>query len=311
MTISKNQPSVIFMGTPPFAVTALRALMKHGIMVKAVYTQPARASGRGQKLTPSPVAVEAGVNGLPIETPLNFKNQADIERLRAWGADVGVVAAYGLLLPQAVLDSFRLGCINIHASLLPRWRGAAPIERALLAGDADTGICIMQMDRGLDTGAVLARASCPITPTTTRGLLLPQLADMGADLLMDVLPKLPLLGEPQPENGVAYAAKITKEDRRIDWRQEAANIERQIRAFSPQPAAYCLWQGEPFKILSADIVSANHALSQPVGTVIDMDKVICGGSTLLQICAIKPAGKKDMFFADFMRGLANKEVMFD
>ncbi|MEY2633043.1 MAG: hypothetical protein RIR00_1697, partial [Pseudomonadota bacterium] len=258
---------VIFAGTPDFAAAALRALAAAGHEIPLVLTQPDRPAGRGMNLQASPVKKLALELGLPVFQPRTLRDAETQATLADIAADVMVVAAYGLILPQAVLDQPRFGCINIHASLLPRWRGAAPIHRAIEAGDAETGVCIMQMEAGLDTGPVLARAATPITPDDTCGLLHDRLAALGAGLIAETLPRLPLPAETQPEAGVTYAHKIDKAEAQLDWRRPAVELERQIRTFNPFPGAQAslagvgikLWQasaladqGEPGEVLAVE-----------------------------------------------------------
>jgi methionyl-tRNA formyltransferase len=244
---------VAFAGTPEFALPALRALhARHDIV--GVLTPPDRPSGRGRQLTPSVVKSLALELQLPIAQPATLKDGAAVAQLHAWNPDVLVVVAYGLLLPPAVLELPRRGCLNIHASLLPRWRGAAPIERAILAGDAQTGITIMQMDRGLDTGPMLLQRPLPISGTDTGGTLTQRLADCGADALLEALSGLErgdLTPRPQPGEGVSYAAKLSKADARIDWARSAAEIARQVRALNPRPMAETQSAGEQLRVISA------------------------------------------------------------
>jgi methionyl-tRNA formyltransferase len=225
---------VIFAGTPEFAARALEAIAAAGNDVPLVLTQPDRPAGRGMAMQPSAVKKAALARGLEVFQPPTLRDEASRARIAAVGADVMVVAAYGLILPQAVLDLPRFGCINIHASLLPRWRGAAPIQRALLAGDTETGVCIMQMEAGLDTGPVLMREALPIAPDDSTGSLHDRLADLGARLAVAALSGLPLPAQPQPAEGVTYAHKIEKAESLIDWSRPAADIDRQVRAFSPR-----------------------------------------------------------------------------
>ena len=248
---------IVFMGTPDFAVPALRALVGAGHEVVAVYTQPPRPARRGKQLTRSAVHATADALGLPVLAPTDFKDAADREIFAAHGADVAVVAAYGLILPQAVLDAPRLGCINIHASLLPRWRGAAPIQRAILAGDAETGITIMRMERGLDTGPMLLAEATPIDAKTA-GSLTSELAAMGARLVIEAI-ATPRAAVPQPDDGVTYAHKIDKAEAAIDFGEDAGSVERQIRAFNPVPGAFLVLGGERIRILAADVVEAAEA----------------------------------------------------
>ena len=287
---------VIFMGTPDFSVPALRAIASDHEVV-AVYSQPPRAAGRGQKPRPSPVQAAAEVLSLPVRTPEHLRDPQAQADFAALCADVAVVVAYGLILPQPVLDAPRLGCLNIHASLLPRWRGAAPIHRAILAGDDETGVAIMQMEAGLDTGPVLATRRTPIVADETTADLHDRLAVIGADLIADVLPRLPLPATAQPDQGVTYAAKIDKAEARIDWTRPADEIDRQIRGLSPFPGAWCDIDGERVKLLRSRVVPGG---GQP-GTVLPSFTVACGIGAV-QITLAQRAGKRPMAAADLLRG---------
>ncbi|WP_108501872.1 methionyl-tRNA formyltransferase [Paracoccus indicus] len=287
---------VIFMGTPDFSVPALRAIAdRHDVV--AVYTQPPRAAGRGQKPRLSPVHQAALDLGLDVLHPEKLRDPADQDRFAAHHADVAVVVAYGLILPQAVLDAPRLGCVNIHASLLPRWRGAAPIHRAILAGDEASGVAIMQMEAGLDTGPVLAETRTPIGPQDTTADLHDRLSRMGADLIVDVLDRLPLTAPPQPEDGVTYAAKIEKSEARIDWSQPAAQIDRQIRGLSPFPGAWCDIEGERVKLLRSRLA---QGAGEP-GQVLPGFTIACGEGAI-QVLTAQRSGKKPMAADDLLRG---------
>ncbi len=245
---------VIFMGTPDFAVPALIALAEAGHEVIAAYTQPPRPAGRGKQLQPSPVQREAEARGIPVRHPVSLKHAVEQAAFAALGADIAVVAAYGLILPQPILDAPRHGCLNIHGSLLPRWRGAAPIQRAILAGDEETGVGIMRMERGLDTGAVLAEARTPIGRKSA-GELTEELAQMGARLMVAVLSDLSAYPEtPQPEEGVTYASKVDKAESRLDFEQSAEQVERQVRAFAPAPGAFFELEGERYRVLAAEVI---------------------------------------------------------
>jgi len=236
---------LIFMGTPAFAVPALEALHAAGHEIVRVLTRPPRPAGRGQRPRPSPVAARAEALGLTVATPASLKPPGEAEALAALGAEVAVVVAYGLILPPAVLAAPARGCLNIHASLLPRWRGAAPIQRAIMAGDTETGVSIMAMEAGLDTGPVLLREAAPIGPRDTAGAVEGRLAEVGARLIVEALARLDGLGpEPQPEAGVTYAAKIDKAEARVDWGRPAAEVDRLIRGLSPFPGAWCEIAGE-------------------------------------------------------------------
>ena len=289
---------VIFMGTPDFSVPALRAIAaRHDVV--AVYSQPPRAAGRGQKPRPSPVALAAQDLGIPVRTPARLRDPQDQADFAALDADVAVVVAYGLILPQPVLDAPRLGCLNIHASILPRWRGAAPIHRAILAGDAETGVAIMQMEAGLDTGPVLALTRTPIEADDTTASLHDRLSTMGADLICDVLDRLPLPAVPQPQEGVTYAAKIDKAEARIDWTLPAEQVDRQIRGLSPFPGAWCMIGDERVKLLASTVVPGQ---GDP-GTVLPDFTIVCG-SGAVRITLAQRAGKRPMTPADLLRGWA-------
>ncbi|WP_423207341.1 methionyl-tRNA formyltransferase [Paracoccus yeei] len=288
---------VIFMGTPDFSVPALRAIAaRHD--VAAVYSQPPRAAGRGQKPRPSPVHRAAETLGIPVRTPERLKSPEEQAAFAALGADVAVVVAYGLILPQPVLDAPRLGCLNIHASLLPRWRGAAPIHRAIMAGDAETGVAIMQMQAGLDTGPVLAEARTPIGPEDTTADLHDRLAEMGAALIGDVLDRLPLPAAPQPSEGVTYAQKIDKAEARIDWALPAQQVDRQIRGLSPFPGAWCMLGGERIKLLRSRLAAGAGA----PGTVLQGFTIACGTGAV-EVLEAQREGKRPMPAAEVLRGL--------
>ncbi|MFB2594288.1 methionyl-tRNA formyltransferase [Paracoccus sp. p4-l81] len=287
---------IVFMGTPDFSVPALRALAaRHDVV--CVYTQPPRPAGRGQKDRPTPVHATAAALGIEVRHPRSLRDvqvQADFAAL---GADVAVVVAYGLILPQPVLDAPRFGCLNIHASLLPRWRGAAPIHRAVLAGDAETGVAIMQMEAGLDTGPVLLEARTPIGPTDTTADLHDRLAAMGADLIVQAVDGLPLPATPQPDGGVTYAAKIDKAEARIDWTQPATAVARQINALSPFPGAWGLAGLERIKFLRARAVPGQGAAGAHLGGL-----VIACGEGAVQIIEAQREGKRPMAADDLLRG---------
>ena len=289
---------VIFMGTPDFSVPALRTIAARHEVV-AVYSQPPRAAGRGQKPRPSAVQRAAEELGLPVRVPERLKSSEDQAEFAALGADVAVVVAYGLILPQAVLDAPRLGCLNIHASLLPRWRGAAPIHRAIMAGDAETGVAIMQMEAGLDTGPVLAEARTPIGPEDTTADLHDRLAGMGAGLVVDVLGRLPLSAVPQVAAGVTYASKIDKAEARIDWTRPAAEVDRLIRGLSPFPGAWCLIGDERVKLLRSRLVGGQGAPGQVLSGFV----VACGEGAI-EVLDAQREGKRPMPAAEILRGLA-------
>ena len=290
---------IIFMGTPEFAVPTLSALAAAGHELCAVYAQPPRRAGRGKALTPSPVQKAAEALGVPVRTPLTLRDPAAQAAFAALGADVAVVAAYGLILPKPVLAAPRHGCLNVHGSLLPRWRGAAPIQRAILAGDAVTGVGIMQMEAGLDTGPVRLEEATEIGSKTS-GELSAELAALGARLMVQVLGDLP--GHPpvpQAEAGVTYAAKIDKAEARIDWRQSASQIERQIRAFNPAPGAWFEHGGERLKLLAGEVVARHGA----PGTVLDdVLTIACGLGSALRPRLIQRAGRAPMAPAELLRG---------
>ncbi len=292
---------VIFMGTPEFSVPALRAIAAVHEVV-AVYTQPPRAAGRGQKPRSSPVQVVAEELGLPVRSPLRLGGVEEQEAFAALEADVAVVVAYGLILPQPVLDAPRLGCVNIHASLLPRWRGAAPIHRAVMAGDAGTGVAIMQMEAGLDTGPVLAEARVEIGAGETTGDLHDRLAGMGAALIVDVLGRLPLPALVQAEAGVTYAAKIDKAEARIDWSLPAEVVDRQIRGLSPFPGAWCEIGGERVKLLRSRLVDGRGAPGEVLGGF-----VIACGADAIEVLEAQRAGRKPMAAGELLKGWALPE----
>lgn len=292
---------IIFMGSPVFSVPTLQALHKdHNIV--GVYAQPPRPAGRGKKLVLTPVHQTANELGLPVYTPVNFKNNEDINTFIKLKADIAVVVAYGLILPEEILTAPRLGCLNIHASLLPRWRGAAPIHRAVMAGDTKTGVCIMKMDRGLDTGPVYTRREISIDPMqTTTPVLHDHLSTAGADLILETIASLAHL-EPvvQSTHGVTYARKITKDEACIDWTQSATHVDRQIRALGPFPGAWTLFNGKRLKILEARLGSDTFAGDS--GTVLNNSFAIGCGKGVLQPVLVQLAGKNIMSVEAFLRG---------
>ncbi len=292
---------VIFMGTPDFAVPALEALVAAGHEVACVYTQPPRPGGRrGKELTPTPVHRKAAELGIPVRHPASLKGAEEQAAFAALGADVAIVTAYGLILPQAVLDAPRQGCLNIHASLLPRWRGAAPIQRAILAGDEETGVDIMRMEAGLDTGPVLLEGRTPIGGKTA-GALTEELAQIGARLIVEVLADLSAYPERvQPEDGVTYARKIDKAETRIDFSQTARQAERQIRAFAPAPGAWFEFQGERCKVLAAELAQGCGA---PGEVLDDALTIACAGGAI-RPTLVQRAGRPAMATADLLRGWA-------
>jgi len=294
-----------FAGTPAFAEQALQAILGAGFEVVVVLTQPDRPSGRGMQLTPSPVKQLAQAHQIPVEQPVSLRPEAAQARVRHYQLDVLVVVAYGLILPQAVLDMPRYGCLNIHASLLPRWRGAAPIHRAIEAGDHETGVCIMQMDAGLDTGGVIDTARLPIEPTDTTALLHDRLAVLGAERIVAVLRQLAsgaaLTARPQAETGVTYAHKLEKQESLLQLTQSAETLDRQIRAYNPFPGAVVQVGGQPIKIWRAHCVAAEGA----PGSVIAADAagiVVACGSGALCLEVLQAPGGKRLAAADFLRG---------
>mgnify|MGYP002714373619 FL=1 len=287
---------VVFMGTPAFSVPALQAIAAAHEVV-AVYSQPPRAAGRGQKPRPSPVQQAAEVLGIPVRVPGRLRAPEDQAAFADLRADVAVVVAYGLILPQPVLDAPRVGCLNIHASLLPRWRGAAPIHRAVMAGDAETGVAIMQMEAGLDTGPVLAEARTAIGAEETTADLHDRLAAMGADLVVDVLDRLPLPAVPQAAEGVTYAAKIDKAEARVDWTRPAAEVDRLIRGLSPFPGAWCEIAGERVKLLRSRVVEGQGV----PGQVLAGFTVACGDGAV-EVLEAQRSGKKPMTTDELLRG---------
>ena len=290
---------VIFMGTPDFSVPVLQALVDAGHEIAAVYCQPPRPAGRGKKDRPSPVQLRAEALGLDVRYPVTLKSVDAQAEFAAFNADVAVVVAYGLILPQAILDAPRLGCLNIHASLLPRWRGAAPIHRAIMAGDAQTGVCIMQMDAGLDTGPVLLREVTDIARDETTGGLHDRLSAMGASLVVTALDQLQnLTATAQPQGGVTYAAKIDKAEARVDWTQSAAVVDQLIRGLSPFPGAWCEVSGERLKLLGSRVVDG---VGQP-GEVLDGFVIACGQGAV-EVTQAQRSGKKAMAAADVLKGL--------
>lgn len=292
---------VVFAGTPEFAACALRSIVDAGHEVVLVLTQPDRPSGRGMALRASPVKESALALGIPVFQPSTLKDAGAQERVCEAGADVMVVAAYGLILPQAVLDMPRFGGINIHASLLPRWRGAAPIQRAILAGDTETGVCIMQMEAGLDTGPVLLSRALPIGDDDTAGSLHDKLAGLGARLIVEALAKLPLPPCVQSASGVTYAAKIEKQEAPLDWRLPAVQLARQVRAFNPFPGATAVVGDCPIKIWQAEPVAA----SGTPGTLITADKrglVVACGDGALRLTELQKAGGKRLTAYQFLTG---------
>jgi methionyl-tRNA formyltransferase len=291
------------MGTPDFAVPTLKALAAAGHEIAAVYCQPPRPAGRGQKPRPAPVQAYAEAQGWLVRTPASLKSseaQADFASLNL---DVAVVVAYGLILPPAILGAPRLGCVNVHASLLPRWRGAAPIQRAILAGDGETGVTLMQMEAGLDTGPMILQRALPIAQDSSAEALHDSLAALGAELINDALAGLDsgrLTAMPQPEAGVTYAAKLDKAEGRLDWHESAAELDRRVRAFTPWPGAFFEVQGERIKVLAAEPLPEG---GEP-GTVLDDKATVACGSGALHLKKLQRAGKAPMATEAFLRGFA-------
>ena len=298
---------VIFAGTPDFAASALAALIEAGHEILVVLTQPDRPKGRGMKLTPSPVKTLALQHNLPVWQPENLKDVSIQQQLRDLQADVMVVAAYGLLLPAAVLNIPEHGCLNIHASLLPRWRGAAPIQRAIEAGDVESGVCIMQMDVGLDTGDVLLSRNTPITDGTTAAQLHDALAVIGAEAIVEALAKLPeLIAVPQPEAGVTYAQKLSKADAEIDWALGAKQIHNKIRALNPVPGAWSSLNGQVIKVWASRVLASGSTAVE--GSIVGADKqgiAVQTGEGVVLITELQASGSKRMAAAAFVAGHAD------
>ncbi|MCX8649815.1 methionyl-tRNA formyltransferase [Gilliamella sp. B2776] len=296
--------NIIFAGTPDFAATHLKALIDSNHNVVAVLTQPDRPAGRGNKVTASPVKQLALENDLPIYQPSTLKTLENQKIITDLNADIMVVVAYGLILPQLVLDAPKLGCLNVHGSLLPRWRGAAPIQRACWAGDTLTGITIMQMDAGLDTGDMLYKLTCPIEPYDTSATLYNKLAKLGPQGLLDTL-TLITDGKIQPKkqnpSEVTYAEKLSKQEAKLDWNLSAQQLERCVRAFNPWPVSYFEINGEPVKVWQSEVITISH--NQPVGTILQADKqgiCIATSDGALNMTLLQPAGKKPMSAQDLL-----------
>ncbi|HEX8579168.1 MAG TPA: methionyl-tRNA formyltransferase [Allosphingosinicella sp.] len=289
---------IAFMGTPDFAVPTFEALIGAGHEVVAVYSQPPRPAGRGKALRPSPVQARAEAAGIEVRTPLTLRDAAEQEAFRALDLDVAVVAAYGLILPLPILEAPRRNCLNVHGSLLPRWRGAAPVQRCILAGDEATGVCIMEMERGLDTGPVLLRRETPVAGKTA-GALTEELARMGAAMMVEVLARLDsIMPEPQPGDGVTYASKIEKHEARLDFSRSAVEVERQVRAFAPVPGAFFEHAGERIKIHEA-AVSGESGLP---GQVLDDSLTIACATGAIRPLVVQRAGRAPMSAAELLRG---------
>ncbi|MBL0611010.1 methionyl-tRNA formyltransferase [Aeromonas jandaei] len=299
-----NKLKLIFAGTPDFAARHLAALLSSDHEVVAVYTQPDKPAGRGQKLTASPVKELALAHNLPVYQPASLRKEEAQAELAALGADLMVVVAYGLILPKAVLDTPRLGCINVHGSLLPRWRGAAPIQRSIWAGDAETGVTIMQMDVGLDTGAMIRKVTCPIAADETSASLYDKLAELGPQALVDTIDAMAAgdtAAEVQDDALANYAGKLSKEEARIDWSMDAVAIERCIRAFNPWPISWFEVADQTVKVWQAAVIDSDHG--QPAGTLLKADKQgidIATGKGVLRLLTLQPPGKKAMSVTDLL-----------
>lgn len=290
-----------FMGSPDFALPTLKALIEAGHDIACVYAQPPRPAGRGRTVRYCPVHAFALDHGLEVRTPRSLKPQAEQDAFAAFGCDAGVVAAYGLILPEAVIEAPRLGCYNVHASLLPRWRGAAPIQRAIMAGDAETGVSIMRVEAGLDTGPVLLAESVPIAATATAGTLHDALAELGARLMVEAVAGIvqgTLAPQPQPEDGITYAARIGLGDERLDWTKPAIELERAVRALAPSPGAWFEHDGERIKVLAAQ-VAVGHG--EP-GAVLDETPRVACGEGALSLLRLQRPGRKPLEGGAFLRG---------
>lgn len=292
---------LVFMGTPEFAVPALQSLIDAGHEICCVYTQPPRPGGRGQKARPSSVHDFAAENGLEVRTPRSLRQSADQKAFAKLGADAAVVAAYGLILPKPILEGTRLGCFNIHASLLPRWRGAAPIQRAVMAGDSESGVCIMRMDEGLDTGPVLLRETVAIDPGMTAGDLHDRLAELGGPLIVRALDSVAAGTQaptPQPDEGVTYAAKIDKAEARLDWTRPAQELEWLVRGLAPFPGAWFDLDGERIKVLGAETAEQSGV----AGKTLDAHLTVACAVGALRLTRLQLGGRKPMAAAEFLRG---------
>jgi methionyl-tRNA formyltransferase len=301
---------IVFAGTPGFAASSLEALINQGYNVVAVYTQPDRPAGRGKKLQKSPVKEVAEQHDIPVYQPVNFKDEADQQGLKSLDADLMIVAAYGIILPKVILDTPKKGCINIHASLLPRWRGAAPIQRAIQAGDTETGITIMQMDIGLDTGNMLWKKQTPIEQSDKGGSLHDRLANLGAEAMLEALEQLSsdpsssqLMNEEQDDQLAIYAHKLSKQDAQIDWSMSAESIALTVRAFNPWPVAFTVEAGERIRLFEADVISDTHNMIP--GTIISKSRegiVVACGENALSIQKLQLPGSKALAVSDFVNG---------
>jgi len=300
-----NPLRLIFMGSPDFSVPVLEALIRADHEIVCVYAQPPRPAGRGQQEKRCAVHAFAEDGGIVVRTPATLKAPEDQAAFAALEADACIVVAYGLILPTAVLDAPRLGCLNVHASLLPRWRGAAPIQRAILAGDIESGVSIMQIDEGLDTGDVLLRGIIPITDETTAETLHDALIGLGAALMVEALDGLAagtVTSTPQPEDGVTYAAKLTRDEGRLDWQQPAVELQRQVRALNPWPGVWFDHDGGRIKVLAADVVEAGG--NESPGTLIDGELAVACGEGVLRLTEVQRAGKARQDASAFVRGFS-------
>jgi methionyl-tRNA formyltransferase len=302
-----NRLRLAFLGTPDFALPCLEALAAAGHEIACVYCQPPRPAGRGNKPRPSPVQALAEARGWPLRTPTSLKDPDEQQAVAALGLDAGVVVAYGLLLPGPILAAPRLGCLNLHASLLPRWRGAAPIQRAVLAGDQETGVTIMLLDEGLDTGPVLLQQAVPIGPATTAAELHDRLAELGAGMMVEALDGLDrgtLTPRPQPPEGATYAAKLERAESRLDWRRPAAELERRVRAFDPWPGAYAELPGrkglERVGVLACEVLDRDPGAE--AGSVLDERLTIACGEGALRLSRVRRAGRAAVDVPAFLRG---------
>jgi len=304
--MSNVEPRIVFMGTPEFALPTLERLATHYPLV-GVVTQPDRPAGRGRRLVASPVKEFALAEGIPVFQPERLRRLEAVEHMRAWAPDLIVVAAYGQILRPSILEIPRLGALNVHASLLPRWRGAAPVQAALLAGDTLTGVTIMKLDEGMDTGPIVAKREVPIMPEETAGELEARLAEIGAQLLLEVLPDYfagLVQPRPQPQEGVTMAPRIPTEAAGIDWTCSAATLERHVRAFAPTPGAFTMWNGARLKVLQGEAVAYDGADTMPPGTVFSGDKfpAVVTGEGAFVLLQVQMAGKRPMSGDAFVRG---------
>jgi len=301
--MNPEKTRIAFMGTPNFAVPILNSLLNTHYDVVAVYTQPPRPVGRGYKLSPSPIHEIAQTRKIPVFTPPSLKAEEAQTQWKSLDLDVAIVAAYGLILPKAILEAPRWGCINVHASLLPRWRGAAPIQRAILNGDSETGVTIMKMDEGLDTGDMLLMEKTPISPTTTSSQLHTTLSHLGAEALLKALPSYisgTLQPTPQPQIGITYAEKLAKKEGQLDWHLPAAFLERKIRALNPWPGTWFDIGNDRIKVLNAIVVPLPSP--QPPGTILDNHLTVACGEQALRLVLVQKVGKSALHVDDFLRG---------